>query len=139
MARLTRLFSCLALSLCLALGATGCGGEDEQYGDLTLRLYCGDGYSNTYTECNLLQGTYSSRILIYANDVLIVDEEFHWTQGNAIQILDLLEGSYGYEAWIYAMDGVTPLYYVDSYEYDRYLSVYGGENNDYEVYLHPYY
>lgn len=141
----TRLFSCIALTLCLAFGAAGCGGDEggDNYGDLTLEFYCWDGVSSAKRLCHEYDANSDSvTVRLYAGDVEIAHETLWWTEGSTITFLDLEAGDYGYDVYVYASRGTTPIYYndgFDEYDYPYHLHVKPGQNNVYDVTLVPYY
>ena len=143
MSLLTRFFSCIALTLCLAFGAAGCGGdEDVGYGDLTLEFYCWNGVSGTADFCHFYDANSDSvTVRLYAGGVEIAQETLWWTEGSTITFLDLEAGDYGYDVYVYASRGSVPIYYnngLDEYGYPYHLHVKPGKNNVYEVTLIPY-
>ena len=137
MSRTLKLLSSLALSLCLAFGALGCGGEET--GDLTLSFTCWDGYSATSDYCHLYdQNSDSITVRIfdaYGNQV--AEEVLWWTDGSTITFLDLPASDYGYDAYVYSADGIL-LYAndgTDGYGNPYALTVLEGRDNTYEIAL----
>ncbi|MBQ4334699.1 MAG: hypothetical protein IJC63_04960 [Myxococcaceae bacterium] len=137
MSRTLKLLSSLALSLCLAFGALGCGGEET--GDLTLSFTCWDGYSAAPDYCHLydLNSDSITVRLFDANGYEVATEVLWWTEGSTITFLDLPASEYGYDAYVYSADG-TLLYEndgTDEYGYYYSLTVLEGQNNKYVIEL----